>query len=111
MRYLKFRLSDDLGTSLQELTAFAIAALVMLGVGCTAFHLLAPGGWLALLFDRSLAGGVAALLAFAMIGVSAWLVSGSISVTGASRLADVFVYVFAAAGLLYLIAMLFGSGP
>lgn len=111
VKYLKLQLGGDLGASLQELAAFVIAVLVMLGVGCTAFHMLAPGGWLELLFDRSFAGGIAALLAFTMIGVSAWLVSGSISVTGASRLADIFVYVFAAAGLLYLFAMLFGTGP
>ncbi len=110
MKDTKFRHESDFSASLRELAAFLIAVLVMLGVGGTAFHLLAPGGWLAMLFGRSLAGGIAAVLAFVMIGVSAWLISGSFSVTGGHRYADVFVYLFAAAGVLYVFAMLSGGG-
>ena len=110
MKHAKFRHESDTGASLRELAGLAIAVLVMLGVGGTAFHLVAPGGWLALLFDRSLAGGIAALLSFVLIGVSAWLISGWISVTGINRYADVLVYVFAAAGFLYAVAMLSRGG-
>ena len=105
-----FRHQGDLGASLRELAAFLVAVLVMLGVGGTAFYLLAPGGWLAQLFDRNLAGGVAAVFAFIMIGLSAWLVSGALSVTGGHRFTDVVVYLFAGAGLLYVVAMFSGGG-
>ena len=104
-----FRHESDLSASLRELAAFLVAVLVMVGVGGTAFYLLAPGGWLAQLFDRSVAGGIAAVFAFAVIGLSAWLISASVSVTGGHRFADAVVYVFASAGLLYVIAMLSGG--
>lgn len=104
-----FRHESDLGASLRELAAFLVAVLVMLGIGGTAFYLLAPGGWLAQLFDRSLAGGIAAVFAFTMIGLSAWLISGSLSITGGHRFADVVVYIFATAGMLYVFAMLSGG--
>ncbi|MEW6687991.1 MAG: hypothetical protein AB1452_02760 [Pseudomonadota bacterium] len=91
---------------LQSLAGFAIAVLVMLGVGGTVYYLVAPGGWIAGVFGRSLAGGLAALLAFLIIGVCVWLVRGWIPQRARNRYSELFVYAFAGAGLLYVIELL-----
>jgi len=106
MKQAWFRYKSDTGASLRDLAGFVVAALVALGVSGTLFHMVAPGGWLVLLFERSAAAGIAALLAFAMIGLSSWMVSDWVSLTGKNRCADVLVYSFGAAGILYLIGML-----
>ncbi len=98
--------TSDTGIFFQSLFGFAIAALVMIGVGGTVYHLVAPGGWLAQLFGRSLAGGMAALLAFLVIGLCAWLTRAWISITSRNRYAELFVYVFAFAGAIYALQML-----
>ncbi len=90
----------------QSLLGFALAALVMLGMGGSVYRLVAPGGWLAQLFGRSLAGGLAAVLAFLVIGLCAWLSRGWISVRQRNRHAELFVYFFAALGAYYAYRML-----
>lgn len=98
--------ASDTGIFFQSLVGFAIAALVMVGVGGTVYHLVAPGGWLAQLFGRSLAGGMAALLAFMVIGLCAWLTRAWVSVGSRNRYSELFVYVFAFAGAIYALQML-----
>ena len=100
----------DTSVFFQALAGFAIAALVAVGIGCTVYHLVAPGGWLAQLFARSLAGGLAALLAFMIVGLCAWLTRAWISVADRDAYAELFVYAFAGAGLLYAIEMLTRGG-
>jgi len=90
----------------QALAGFAIAALVMLGVGGTVYHLLAPGGWLAQLFGRNLAGGMAALLAFVVIGTCFWLTRELTSAKQKNRYSELLIYAFAGAGALYAIELL-----
>lgn len=97
---------SDTSAFFQSLAGFAIAALVMVGVGGSVYHLVAPGGWLARLFGRSLAGGLAALLAFLVIGLCAWLTRASFSVTRRNRHSELFVYVFAFAGAVYALQIL-----
>jgi len=92
---------SDTSAFFQALAGFAIAALVMVGVGGTVYNLISPGGWFAQLFGRSLAGGLAALLAFLVIGLCAWLTRGWVSHGTRNRYSEVFVYFFAAAGALY----------
>lgn len=87
---------------LRALTGLATAGLVMLGVGGTVYHFIAPGGLLARLFSRSAAGGMAVLLAFLLIGVSAWMVRASIPPRERARVSDLLTYAFAVAGLLYV---------
>lgn len=108
--HAKFKPTSDAGAFLQALLGFAIAALVMIGVGGTIYHLVAPGGWLAQLFGRSIAGGLAAMLAFLVIGVSAWLMRAWISITSRNRYSELFVYVFAVAGLVYVLQMMSKGG-
>jgi len=102
----KSRHASDTSLFFQSLLGFVIAALVMLGVGGTVYHLVSPGGWIAQLFGRSLAGGMAGMLALFFVGLAAWLTRAWTSVTQRNRYSEVFVYAFAAAGLVYAVQML-----
>ena len=73
----------------------------MVGVGGTVYNLIAPGGWFAQVFGRSMAGGLAALLAFMVIGLCAWVSRSWVSPRTRNSYSEVFVYFFAAAGALY----------
>ncbi|HEX2651017.1 MAG TPA: hypothetical protein VHN19_13890 [Burkholderiales bacterium] len=84
------------------LAGFAVATLVMVGFGATVYYLVAPGGWLAGVFGRNLAGGMAAVLALILIGVSVWLARDWIPAASRGRYSELFVYGFAAAGVMYL---------
>jgi len=99
----KLKQASDTSLLFQSLVGFVIAALVMLGVGGTIYKLVMPDGWIAQLFGRSLAGGLAALFALLMIGVSYWLTRSWISVTSRNLYSELFVYVFAGAGLVYAV--------
>jgi hypothetical protein len=94
------------GEFFRALATFGIAALVMIGVGGSVYYLVAPGGLLAVLFGRSFAGGLAALLAFAVIGLSAWLTRDWLNLTRPNFYSVAFVYVFAAAGALFAVTLL-----
>ena len=84
------------------LAGFAVATLVMVGVGATIYYLVAPGGWLSGVFGRNLAGGMAAVLALVLIGASVWLARDWIPESRRGRFSELFVYGFAAAGVMYL---------
>ncbi len=102
----KLKPLSDTAVFFQSLAGIAIAALVMVGFGGTVYKLVAPDGWFAQLMGRSVAGGLAALLAFLMIGVCVWLTRGWISVGSRNRYSSLFVYVFAATGAIYALQML-----
>lgn len=110
MQHVKLKHASDTGQFFQALVGLAVAALVMLGVGGSVYRLIAPGGWMAQLFERSVAGGLAALLAFALIALCVWLTRNLVSVSGRNRYAELFVYVFAGAGLLYAAEILMKGG-
>ncbi|HUK03641.1 MAG TPA: hypothetical protein VLV90_01015 [Burkholderiales bacterium] len=95
---------------LEAFVGFVIALLVMLGFGGTVYKLIVPGGWIAQVFGRSLAGGMAVLLALLMIGASAWLLRAWISITQRNRYSELFVYVFAGVGLIYSSQILMKGG-
>jgi hypothetical protein len=109
MQNARLKHVSDTSEFFQAAAGFAIAALVMLGVGGTVYNLIAPGGWFAQVFGRSLAGGLAVLLAFMMIGLCLWLTRSWISVRSRNRYSEVFVYLFAAAGALYSVELLIGK--
>ena len=83
------------------LASFAVAVLVGVGVGGTAYRLASPGGWLSQLFGRSLPGSLGAMLAFLVIGLCFWLMRGWILRSGDDRVSELPVYVCAGAGVLY----------
>lgn len=98
--------ASDVSVFFQTLAGFAIAALVVLGVGGTVYKAVAPDGWMAQVFGTNLAGGVAAVLALGAVGAFAWLTREWISARRRSRFSELFVYTFAAAGALYVVQLL-----
>lgn len=94
----------------EAIVGFVIALLVMLGFGGTVYKMIEPGGWIAQVFGRSLAGGMAVLLALGMIGASAWLLRAWITITQRNRYSELFVYVFAGVGLVYSAQILMKGG-
>lgn len=86
----------------QVLYGFAIVALVVLGIGGTIYKVISPEGWIAVAFGRSFSAGVAALGSLVMIAGLAWFSRGWSSPRTRNRFADLFVYTFAGAGMLYL---------
>lgn len=106
MEHIRSKPLGETLTFLQALAGFAIAVLVMLGIGGTVYYLVAPGGWIAGVFGRSLAGGMAALLALLIIGVCIWLTRGFIPQRARDRYSELFVYAFAGAGVLYVVELL-----
>ena len=110
MEQVKLKPLGDFAALLQALAGFTIATLVMLGVGGTVYNLVAPGGWLAGVFGRNLAGGMAAVLAFIIIGACLGLARDWVSVRNRNRYSELFVYGFAAAGVLYFVELLIKGG-
>lgn len=86
----------------QVVFGFTIVVLVMLGIGGTIYKLIAPDGWVALAFGRSLSAGTAALGSLLLIAALAWFSRGWTSPRARNRFTELFVYTFAAAGLVYL---------
>ncbi len=105
MQLFKVKDSGDVSVFFQTLAGFAIAALVMLGVGGTVYKAVSPDGWMAQVLGGSVAGGLAAVLALSAIGAFAWLTREWISSRRRGRLSELFVYTFAAAGALYVVQL------
>ena len=82
---------SDFAILAQALVGFAVATLVMLGVGGTVYYLAAPGGWL-----------VEAALG-SLVGACFWLARKRIPAEARNRTSELFVYGFAAAGALYFV--------
>ena len=110
MEDVKLKPLGEVATLLQAVAGFAVATLVMLGVGGTVYNLVAPGGWLAGVFGRNLAGGMAAVLAFIIIGACLWLARDWISARDRHRYSELFVYGFAAAGAMYFVELVMKGG-
>ena len=101
MEHVKLKPQSDVSAFFQLLAGFAVAALVMLGVGGTVYRLVAPDGWIAMAFGRGFGGSAAALAALCAVGLCAWATREWISARTQNRYAEIFVYGFAAAGALY----------
>jgi len=101
MEHAKVTSLSDNSIFFRALAGFAMAVLVGVGVGGTAYRLAAPGGWLSQLFGRSLPGGLGAMLAFVVIGLCFWLMRGWILRSGDNRYSELPVYLCAGAGVLY----------
>lgn len=94
----------------EALTGFAVAALVTIGFGGTIYKLISPGGWFAQLLGRSVAGGLAAMLALLLVGASAWRLRAWIPISQRNRCSELFVYVFAGVGLVFTAQLLMKGG-
>ncbi|MGH8766362.1 MAG: hypothetical protein ACRET8_11655 [Burkholderiales bacterium] len=93
--------TSDATHFVHSIAAFAMVALVTLGVGGTLYRLLRPSGWLASLFGRSLAGGMAASFAILIVAFSAWLLRGWVAPRYRHQYPEALAYGFAALGLYY----------
>jgi hypothetical protein len=106
----KLKPISDTSVFFQALAGFAIAVLVMLGIGGTVYKLVTPGGWLAQLFGRGMAGGLGAILAFGVIGLCFWLSRGWFSVSSRNRYSEFPVYLFAGTGVIYAVQIFLKGG-
>lgn len=96
--------------ALQTLGGFALTVLVIIGVAGSVYKMIAPDGWLAQALGKGLAGGMAAILGFLWLALFAWITREWISAHRRNRYSELFVYVFAAAGAIY-VAMLVAREP
>ena len=102
----RLKAAGDFVVFVQTIVGFAVAALVMIGVGGSVYYLVAPGGLLSQVFGRSVAGGLAAVLAFLVIGLCAWMTRAWISIVQRNRYSELFVWFFAGIGAIYAVRML-----
>jgi hypothetical protein len=93
----------------QALLGFVILALVLLGIGGTIYKIISPEGWIAQAFGRSLSAGAAALGSLVMVMTLAWFSRGWSSPHRRNQFADIAVYGFAGAGLLYVVQLWIGG--
>jgi hypothetical protein len=99
MQTIKHR--QDAGGLMQATWGFVLCVMVVLGICGTIYKLLSPSGWIAALMGRGFSGGVAAIGLMIVFGVVGWVARSWTSTRQQSGAADITVYVFAAAGLLY----------
>ena len=97
------KLKHEVSSLAQAAFGFAVAALVITGIGGTIYKVIAPDGWISQAFGKSLSAGVATLGSLVLIVGLAWFSRGSARYR--STLSDVIVYGFAVAGLLYLVRL------
>ena len=102
MSFNDAKLKQEFSAIAQSAFGFAIVALVLMGIGGTIYKVISPDGWIASAFGRSLSAGAAALGSLLMIAGLAWFSRGWTSMRNRSRLSDLLVYTFAAAGIIYL---------
>src|SRR4029079_8658973 len=101
MEHVNYKPAGDTSAFFQAIAGFAVAVLVMVGIGGSVYSMVAPGGWLAQVFERSFAGGLAAILALLVIGLCVKLTHKLISAGDRNRYSELFVYCFAAVGAIY----------
>src|SRR5262249_6704101 len=100
----EMRIKQEAFALAQACLGFVILALVLLGIGGTIYKIISPDGWVAQAFGRSLSAGAAALGSLVMVVTLAWFSRAS-SPRRRTQFADIAVYGFAAAGLLYVVQL------
>ncbi|HZM33572.1 MAG TPA: hypothetical protein VFC18_03685 [Burkholderiales bacterium] len=100
------RLKQEIVSILQAGVGVVLVALMLTGVGGTIYSIISPSGWISVAYGRSASAAVAALGSLLMIAGLAWFSRGWSSPSLPSRLSDVMVFGFAAAGLAYLAVFL-----
>jgi hypothetical protein len=101
----EIRIKQEAFALAQACLGFVILALVLLGIGGTIYKIISPDGWVAQAFGRSLSAGVAALGSLLMVVALAWFSRGWSSPRRRTQFADIAVYGFAAAGLMYVVQL------
>jgi hypothetical protein len=101
----EIRIKQEAFAVAQACLGFVILALVLLGIGGTIYKIISPDGWVAQAFGRSLSAGAAALGSLLMVVTLAWFSRGWSSPRQRTQFADIAIYGFAAAGLLYVVQL------
>lgn len=96
---------QDYRVLIQTIIGFVVLAFLMIGVGGTIYRMIAPDGWLVQLFGASFTAGTAALLSLLALAGLSWFGRAWVSAYRKNRVADVMIYVFAGAGVVYLAQM------
>jgi len=73
MEHVRGKPVGDTSAFFHTIAGLAIGVLAAFCVGGAFYHFIAPGGWLAQVFDRSVAGGLAVILALYIAGICVWL--------------------------------------
>jgi len=97
---------QDYRVLIQAVVGFMVLALVMLGVGGSLYRMIAPEGWLVQLFGAGFTSATAAVFSLLVLAVLSWFTREWVSAYQKNRLADVLIYVFAGAGVVYLAQLL-----
>lgn len=99
------RLKQEVYSLVHAGIGFVIVTLVLFGIGGTIYKIIAPDGWVAQAFGRSLSAGVATVGSLAVIFGLAWFSRGWTSPRRRHGFSDLLVWSFAAAGLLYALQL------
>ena len=102
----EIRLKQEVFALAQAGVSLVLVGLVLVGIGGTIYKVIAPDGWVAQAFGRSLSAGVATLGSLVIIFGLAWFSRGWSSPRHRNRFSDFLMYGFAAAGLAYLAQLL-----
>lgn len=101
----EIRVKQEAFALAQACLGFVILVLVLLGIGGTIYKIISPEGWVAQAFGRSLSAGAVALGSLLMVVTLAWFSRGWSSPRRRTQFADIAIYGFAAAGLLYVVQL------
>lgn len=85
----------------QTLWGFVLVCMTLVGICGTLYKLLEPSGWIASLMGRGFSGGVAAIGLMVVFGVVGWVARTWTTTREQAATANLVVYLFAAAGLVY----------
>lgn len=100
------KLKQEASSAMHSLLGLVILALVPLGVAGSIYKAISPSGWVAQMFGQSISAGAAVLGALAVVLVMAWFGRVYRSPRRRNANAGLFVYFFAAAGLVYALQLL-----
>lgn len=71
----EFKLREQSWALAHALIGFGVVILVMIGIAGTIYRLIAPDGWVAEAFNRSLSAGLTTLVVLGVIGAMFWFSS------------------------------------
>lgn len=98
----EFKLRQETWALAQALVAFGVVMLVMLGITGMIYRVIAPDGWIAQAFSRSLSAGLTTLCALAVISALVWF-GGPSARSKHSTAFEMVVMGLAGAGAIFLL--------
>jgi hypothetical protein len=99
------RLKQEVFSFISTFWSCIVLALVLGGIGGTIYKVMSPEGWLAAAFGRSLSAGVAALGSMALVAALAWFSRSWAGPENRGLLTHLILWIFAAAGFLYMMQL------